>query len=229
MSALLVGLVTAGSNLGYDNSMNKQLMGALDAQRTSKGFLTVEQVLALCDSGNVVLDPFSTLISAACTIGHGNIFYPSLVIECVNNGTLEIGEDNTFYPGCLLIADQGKLLIGNGNQFGDGGCTIKSNRPDALVRIGNKGRYVNGPTIVGKTTLGSGSQVIGAITVQDCVLEDGLDFTAQNPDEQGAVLKGYGLARGLTLTKGQVLNGQGKFDQQNVEQQSTYHPKTAKP
>ena len=185
--------------------------------------------MKLCDRGNVVLDPFSTLISASCTIGQGNIFYPSLVIECTNNGTLEIGEGNTFYPGGLLIADQGKLLIGNGNQFGDGGCTIKANRPDALAHIGNRGRYVNGPTIVGKTILGSGSQVIGAITVQDCTLEGGLDFSAQNPDEQGAVLKGYGLARGLTVGIGQVINGQGKFELQNIEQQSAYHTKPSKP
>ena len=209
--------------------MNKQLIRALDAQRTSKGFLTVEQVFALCDRGNVILDPFSTLISATCTIGRGNTFYPSLVIQCADKGTLEIGESNTFYPGCLLIADQGKLVIGSSNQFGDGGCTIKVNRPDALVCGGNKGRDVNGPTIVGKTTLGTGSQVIGAVTVQDCVLDEGLDFTAANPDEQGAVLKGYGLARGLRIGKGQVLNGQGKFDPQNIEQQSSYHPKPAKP
>jgi len=209
--------------------MDTKIMETINAQRTKKGFLTIEELLKLCDRGSLVLDPFSTLISATCTIGQGNIFYPPLVIESVNNGTLEIGEGNIFYPGCLFIVDQGELVIGNTNQFGDGGCTIKANRPDALVHVGNKGRYVNAPTIVGKTTLGDGSQVIGAITVQDCVLEDGLDFAAQNPDEQGAVLKGYGLARGLTIGKGQVLNGQGKFEQKDVEQQSAYHSKPQKP
>lgn len=209
--------------------MNKQLIDAINAHRQNKGFLTIEEVIALGDRDNVVLDPFSTLISASCTIGKGNTFYPSLIIECINNGMLEIKDGNTFYPGCLLLADQGKLVIGNGNQFGDGGCTIKANRSDALIRIGDRGRYVNGPTILGKTILGSGSQVIGTATVHDCVLEDGLDFSAQNPDEQGAVLKGYGLARNLKVGKGQVINGQGKFEQQNIEQQSAYHPKPSKP
>lgn len=206
--------------------MNTQLIQAINTQRALKGFLSLEGVIALCERGNIIPDPFSVLISTTCVIGKENVFYPSVIVECTSGGTLEIGDQNIFFPTCLFIADRGTLLIGNKNQFGDGGCTFKANRSQASIQVGNNGRYANDPIILGNTTLGSGSQIIGSITVQDCTLEAGKEFSAQDPDNQGAVLKGHGLARGLTVGKGRVVNGQGVFLQQQIELQSAYHPKT---
>jgi len=205
--------------------MDKQYIDAINVQRNRLGFLTIEETLALSSRDNIILDVFSLLISKICTIGRNNTFFPNVIIQCTSNGTIEIKDNNTFYPSCLLIADQGKILIGNNNQFGDGGCNIKANRLQAVITIGDNGRYINGPTIIGKTTLGSGSQIIGAVTVQDCILEEGVDFRAQNPDEQAGVLKGSGLARGVKVGKGKVINGQGIFDQQMIENQNSYHKK----
>jgi hypothetical protein len=77
----------------------------------------------------------------------------------------------------------------------------------------------------GNNTLGDGSQVIGPIRVQSCVLEAGGDFTHPEPHECGAVLKGYGLARGLHLQQGQVIDGRGTFNIGDVKLQSFFHPK----
>lgn len=203
----------------------QQYINAINTQRKLFGFLSVDETLALSRRDNIILDVFSTLISESCIIGHKNTFYPNVIIQCANEGILEIKNNNVFFPSCLLIADQGKISIGNNNQFGDGGCNVKANRVEALITIGDKGRYINGPTIIGKTTLGSGSQIIGPVTVQDCLLEEGADFSAQNPDQQAAVLKGSGLARGIKVGKGQVINGQGIFDQQMIENQISYHRK----
>jgi len=46
-----------------------------------------------------------------------------------------------------------------------------------------------------------------------------------DPDRRAAVLKGFGLARGITLEAGQVVNGAGNFSKAPVEWQRTYHPK----
>lgn len=205
--------------------MNSKIITVIDQQRIQQGYLSLDALLSLSGKGNVVLDPFSTLISDRCVIGSGNIFYPSLIIECDDEGGVEIGDDNTFFPNCMLVAKQGLLVIGSKNQFGEGGCTIKANSPGALIRFEDDGRYINGPIILGKSQLGSGSQVLGPITVQDCILGGGKAFTAKDPDNQGAVLKGYGLARGLELATGDVINGQGSFSEQSIERQSAYHAK----
>ncbi len=127
---------------------------------------------------------------------------------------------NTF-----IYADQGTVSIGNRNQFGDGGCTIKANSEDTTTTISDNGRYLNGPLIIGSSHLGSGTQVIGAVTVQDSTLEGGKDYMFSDPDERGAVLKGTGLARGMLVSRGKVINAYGNFQDAHVENQSKYHPR----
>jgi len=61
--------------------------------------------------------------------------------------------------------------------------------------------------------------------VQNCTLADGGTFQEPNPDERGAVLKGFGLARNIVLETGRVINGGGNFADFPIEQQSAYHPK----
>ena len=187
-------------------------------------FLTVDQLHSV-DATNTLLNISSVLISENVLIGKNNIFYPNVVIECHEEGAIEVGNNNTFYPGTYILCSNGKITIGNNNDFGPSGLTIKANFPDAVITVGDGGRYSDGASIMGRSTLGSGSQVLGNITVQSCVLGEGASFTELDPDKRGAVLKGMGLARNLTLTAGQVINGLGDFSKAPIEQQSFYHPK----
>lgn len=212
-------MVEANNNL-------KDIIEIIDSQREAKGFLTIEEVLALNKKGNLILDPFSILISKRVKIGSQNIFYPSIIVEILNNGAISIDNGNTFFPQTSMLADNGEIIIGNNNQFGDGGVSIKANQPGVKIRIGNEGRYLNGVQVIGNTSLGSGSQLIGGLlTVQDCSIENGLPYTHPEPDERGGVIKGFGVARNLTIKQGQVINGSGVFLEEDIKKQSFYHPK----
>lgn len=197
----------------------------INKQRTNAGFLAVDEELALCERGNVIFDPYSLLISNSVSIGEGNIFYPGVIIELRGEGELVIGNDNVFYSGTYFLAEGGAIIIGNKNQFGDGGIALKANRPDSRITIGDYGRYLNGPEVVGRCELGSGSQIIGRITVQNCYLSGGEPYTNSDPDLRGAILKGFGTASSVVLKKGEALQGFGNFDISNIKQQSFYHPK----
>jgi hypothetical protein len=204
---------------------NEIILERINQQRSEKGFLTLYEVMGL-GNNNIVFDPFSTLISNKAAIGSSNVFYPSVIIEVREGGVVEIGNNNIFHSQTNCLAGPGTLIIGNDNQFGDGGISVKSNGTNTVISIGNMGRYINGVQILGNTVLGDGTQIIGGmITVQDCKLEGGKSFNYEDPDLRGAVLKGYGVARNINLCKGQVLNGLGLFDQKNIQHQSFYHPK----
>lgn len=174
---------------------------------------------------NAVLTADSFFVSDTVTIGQNNKFYPNVVIECQEGATVTIGDNNIFYPGTFIFASAGEITIGSGNEFGPAGCTIKANTPTAKITIGDRGRYCDGANVMGETDLGGGSQILGTITVQNCQLAAGGSFQDPDPDKRAAVLKGFGLARGLTLKAGQVINGSGNFADAPVELQRAYHPK----
>src|SRR5438105_4276428 len=111
--------------MGLDCSV---VLQAADEDRQRRGFLTIGEILRLREKGNVIYDPLSLLISSRVVIGGGNKFFPSVLIECNEPGTLVIGDNNAFFSGCHLMADPGVIIIGNANQFGEGGCFIKANR-----------------------------------------------------------------------------------------------------
>lgn len=202
------------------------LLTTIDNQRARLGFLPVAEMLKRLASGNnIVLDPFSVLVSEDVQIGSNNILYPNVILETKGGGSLVVGDNNIFYPGALLRADQGKIIIGDGNEFGDGGVRIKANMPDSVIEIGNNGRYMNGAEVMGKCRLGSGTQILGAITVQNCNLEEGDSYKEPNAETRGGLLKGFGVARNLIVRRGEVINGQGRFEQSMIEQQIAYHPK----
>ena len=203
----------------------QRYLATIDEHRALRGFLTIEELMKLAASGNTVLDPFSTLIGRAVVIGSGNNIYPNTIIECTEMDMVVIGDENTIFPGCLFQAGPGTLRVGNGNQFGDGGAFVKANRPGSEIVIGDNGRYSGGAQILGRTSLGSGSQVLGAITVVDCTLAAGVSFRDEAPEEQGGVLKGFGTARGLAVGRGQVISGHGSFDQTAILEQRAFHPK----
>lgn len=188
-------------------------------------FLSPEELIETIGAENDILDPYSVLISPNVSVGAGNVFYPNVVIRSESGAEIHVGSDNVCYPGTYIFGNNGKIVIGSSNEFGVGGCTIRANMPDAAIMIGDGGRYSGGVDIMGVTTLGSGSQVLGAITVQSCELASGGTFSEPDPDERAAVLKGMGLARGIALQKGQVVNGLGNFADKEIEWQRAYHPK----
>ncbi|MEP3279529.1 MAG: hypothetical protein ABJN26_01390 [Stappiaceae bacterium] len=202
------------------------LLKNIDDVRRRLGFLSVAETLQLNELGNTIVDPFSTLIGRQVQIGHGNLFYPAVTIECSGEGSVLIGSNNTFHSGTRIQSENGVVEIGDDNQFGDGGFIARSNR-SAAIKIGNGGRYTSGATIVGNTALGSGSQVLGPITVENCELGEGETFAHPDPDLRAAVLKGQGRARGIKISAGEVIAGQGPFDPGSVQRQTDFHPKIA--
>ena len=203
-----------------------ELISTIDAQRSGRGFMSVAQLLeALTGGGNVVLDPFSTLISQGVDIGRGNTFYPNVIIEATNGGAIMVGTGNVFYPGTMLQADGGTIKIGDRNQLGGGGLNIFANTPEAGVEIGSDGRYMLGADITAPCLLGSGTQILGAISAQNCRLEAGGSYQEADPERRGGVLKGCGRARNLIVKQGEVINGHGSFSQSQVESQLAYHPR----
>jgi acetyltransferase-like isoleucine patch superfamily enzyme len=194
----------------------------IDNARKKQKFLSADDVLAAYGETNSILDA-SVLISEGVEIGDNNVFYPNVVIERHGEGKISIGNNNIFYPGTYILSSAGSVTVGDKNEFGASGCTIKANMSDAAITIGDGGRYCDGANIMGKTSLDSGSQVLGNITVQGCALAAGGTFQTPDPDERAAVLKGFGLARGILLEKGQVVNGLGNFAERPVEWQREYH------
>lgn len=192
----------------------------INQQRFTLGFLKVDEMLG---SDNIFLDPFSILISRSVVLGKGNTFYPSTVLQTLEQGLITLGDDNIFTPNVFFYVS-GTVTIGSQNLFGDGGLTARVSAGETLS-VGNNGRYINGVALTGNNTLGDGSQIIGSIRVQHCALTGGGDFNHAEPDERGAVLKGYGLARGIILQRGQVIDGRGTFDIANVKKQSFFHSK----
>lgn len=194
-----------------------------DAQRQRMGLMTLREIETLIEQGNSIFDPFSTLISCTAKVGTGNIFYPSVIIQARDEGSISIGSQNIFYPNTFLLAESGMIVVGSGNQFGDGGVSLKAQ--GSSITVQDRGRYMNSPQILGETFLGTGSQVLGRINVQNCRLEAGEDYTHPDPDLRAGVLKGSGVARQLLVKAGEVINGNGVFEQANIERQTFYHPK----
>ncbi|MBM3572017.1 MAG: hypothetical protein FJX52_06585 [Alphaproteobacteria bacterium] len=198
---------------------------AIDQQRRARGFLSIAETLALAERGNDVLDPYAVLISAVAAIGGGNRFYPGVVIEAQPGGSIKIGTGNVFWPNSTVVAAAGQIVIGSGNQFGPGGFSAYLDRPDGKIVIGAAGCYRDGAVIFAGCVLGDGAQILGPIQAQDCTLTGGGGFAHPDPDGRGAVLKGVGRARGLTLGRGEVIEGHGAFAAADIEMQSVNHPR----
>ncbi len=197
----------------------------IDEIRRLRGLMTIGDIQDLVQRGNVIFDPFSVLISATAKIGTGNIIFPCVSLFCSDQGELSIGDNNTFFSNSLIEAVSGPIVIGSINQFGEGGFTAKTNRPGASIVVGDNGRYLNGAAVFGETILGTGSQVLGAITVDSCHLEAGQSYKDADPDLRAGLLKGSGVARDLTVPTGQVILGNGLFSLNDIKSQAFFHPK----
>lgn len=198
-----------------------------DEQRRAAGLRTVDEVLALAETGTVVLDPYSVLVGVRVRLGTANVLYPGVLIQCDHDSDCILGEQNTLFPGVFVSATGGgSVVVGDGNQLGEGGARIGAGQPEAVVRIGDRTRISGGAFLTGPADVGDGSQILGAIDASRVRLEAGGDWTCPDPDERGAVLKGVGRAREIVLGPGEVLNGSGDFATAPVERQLAYHPRS---
>jgi carbonic anhydrase/acetyltransferase-like protein (isoleucine patch superfamily) len=197
-----------------------------DDHRAGLGFLTVSETTALAARDVRVLDPHSTLVSSHAALAEGVLLYPNVLVQCDAGSRITVGVGTVLYPGTVLIAsDGGEIVIGVGCQLGPGGAQVKANQPGARIRLGDGARLFNGCEVVGVSELGVGAQIFGTVSAQSVRLGAGLGgHDWPEPDERGAVLKGSGLARGIELERGQVVNLTRSFADAPVENQSVYHP-----
>ena len=193
--------------------------------RRARGLMTIDEIGDLVARGNVVFDPFSTLVAVAARIGTGNVFHPCVTVECAAGGELVIGDGNVFHANSTLVAETGPVTIGSFNQFGEGGFIAKANRAGAAIRIGDHGRYLGGVSVHGACRFDDGSQILGAIAVDDCRLDGGGSHRHPDPDQRAGLLKGSGVARGLVVRVGHVIVGNGAFRQADEEPQRNHHPR----
>lgn len=205
-------------------TIDPDLLARLDAARAAQGWLGVAEIMASVGRDNVVLDPFSTLVAQGVRLGSGNVLHPAVTLGRDGRGTLTIGDNNVFHPTTAITAAGGTIAIGHGNRFGEGGCLVRADRPGGVIRIGDEGRYMRGCDIRNAALLGSGSQILGPVTVEDCTLEAGGSFATSDPDSRGAVLKGAGTARKLHIPKGRVISAYGDFRPEDMKLQSFFHP-----
>lgn len=203
-----------------------ELLAVVDEVRRNGDFLSLGETLALRHRGNVVYDPFSTLISRHVQLASGNIFYPNVVLRSDSDSHFSIGGGNVFHSVTFMEAlSGGSIVVGGGNMFGTGGFKVSAGGKTARIVIGDHGRYNSGASVYGLSELGSGTQILGLISVTDCVLGAGEDFNYPDPDQRGAVLKGHGPARKLHVAAGEVISCTSSFEQSAVQRQTDFHPK----
>ena len=196
----------------------------LDRARLDQKYRTIAQTMELAYQDNVILDPFSTLISIDAVIGTGNVFYPSTTLSSDAPELLCIGDGNMFHAGTAITAMGAHIRIGNDNIFGQGSVSIATNREGADIMIGSRGRFRGFIEIGGACHLGDGCQILGQISAVNVWLGAGGTFAHPIADERGAVLKGHGRAANILLETGQVIAGNGSFVLSDMRMQSHYHP-----
>lgn len=198
----------------------------LNESRIAQSLLTISEIMELSRLGNIIYDPFSALISRRCRLGVGNVLFPCVYLLCQEDGALTIGDNNTFYTNTLISAETSLISIGSNNQFGENGFTAKANRENANIQIGSFGRYLGGACVFGSSFLGSGSQILGAINVDSCQLEQGESYHGSDPGLRAGLLKGTGTARNLVVPVGHVIAGNGTFLADDLKTQLSFHPAT---
>ena len=198
----------------------------LDDIRRQRGFLSVADTAALIGRGVVIFDPYSTLISEDVDLESGVVIWPGVTLQRLDAGTLAGGAGTVLHSGTRIVARGGTVVIGRGVEIGEeGGFTVKADRPGVVIEIGDEARLLGGGSAILNNIIGRGAQVLGPIRMQECRLEDGGSHAEPDPDRRGGVLKGAGVARGLAVPQGGVIQAFGRFDAGALRRQVEFHPK----
>lgn len=201
-------------------------MSEVDHARKQQGFLSVAATAALTGRGATILDPHSTLVSEGVDLGAGVVVWPGVVLQISEKGELSVGAGTVLYSGTRIVARGGRVVIGQRVEIGEeGGFTIKADKPGVVISIGNEARLLGGGSAMLDNTIGRGAQVLGPIRMQACRLEAGGSHADPDPDLRGGVLKGAGVARGLHVPQGGVIQAFGVFDAALLRRQVEFHPK----
>ncbi len=196
----------------------------LDAMRAKAGFLATDQLLERFGD-NLLLDPFSTLISDGVSLGTGTVLHPGIRIYARSGAQVILGSGHPLFSGTVIEAVDGNITAGDHNEIGDGGFSARANRSRAESTIGSHSRYQGGVSVLGCSALGEGTQLLGQIAAMDCSLEAGEDYRCPDPDLRGGVLKGFRIASSIHVPCGWVIAGRGEFREEMMVLQTTFHPK----
>lgn len=185
-------------------------------------FLDRAEIEALAATGVVVPAPDGVWISGRARIEPGVVLHPTVVVECDTSSSVVIDEGAVLHPGARISAVNGaSVRVGARTTLGPGGCTVVAD--GAELRLGADGRYLMA-YLLAPGSYGDGCQVLGPIEARACVLEGGEPGNHPDVAARGALLKGAGRAAGITLHRGQVVNGAGDFRRRPIEEQTSYHP-----
>ena len=181
--------------------------------------------MALASGGVTVFDPHSTLVSGTVLFGEGVVLWPGVILDIRGGGSLSIGAGTVLFPGTRIVADDGRITIGAETEIGEeGGFTIKADGKDVEITIGDRARLLGCGSLSLNNTIGDGAQVLGPIRMQRCMLGSGGCYRSADPDRRGGVLKGSGVARGLDVPRGHVIQAFGLFAGAPLRPQSFFHP-----
>jgi carbonic anhydrase/acetyltransferase-like protein (isoleucine patch superfamily) len=196
-----------------------------DAARERLGFLSEADTIALSRLGIVLPDPGSVLVSGDVRLAEDVVLWPSVVLQVAMGGGIMIGRGTNLFPGTRIVASGGSVTIGAKAEIGEeGGFTLKVGAGEA-IDIGDGARLLGGGSLTLSNRIGRGAQILGPIRCQNCILGDGGTYRDPEPDERGGVLKGSGVARGIEVPQGHVIQAFGLFAEAVMRRQSYFHPK----
>ncbi|MGO4527336.1 hypothetical protein AB4097_21080 [Microvirga sp. 2MCAF35] len=204
--------------------MNETDLKGNEARRRL-GFLSLEETAALGHRGILLPDPGSVMVSPGVQLEEDVVLWPNVILQASSNGHIAIGRGTNLFPGTRIVASSGSVMIGAGAEIGEeGGFMIKAGVGET-IGIGDGARLLGGGSLSLSNRIGHGAQIVGPIRCQNCTLGDGGTYRDPEPDERGGVLKGSGVARGLKVPQGHVIQAFGLFAEAVMRRQSYFHPK----
>jgi hypothetical protein len=196
-----------------------------DVERARLGFLSQEETIALAGCGVILPAPFSVLVSRQVEFEPDVILWPNTIVQAIDGGHVGIGRGTQLFPGTRIVAEGGSIVIGAQGEIGEeGGFTLKPGAGEA-IEVGDGARLLGGGSLTLSNRIGRGAQILGPIRCQNCILGDGGTYRDPEPDERGGVLKGSGIARGIDVPQGHVIQAFGLFSEGVLRRQSYFHPK----
>jgi carbonic anhydrase/acetyltransferase-like protein (isoleucine patch superfamily) len=196
-----------------------------DAARERLGFLSEAEIIALSRLGILSPDPGSVLVSGDVRLAEDVVLWPNVILQISAGGRITIGPGTNLFPGTRIVASGGSVTVGAGAEIGEeGGFTLKAGAGET-IDIGDGARLLGGGSLTLSNRIGRGAQILGPIRCQNCLLGDGGTYRDPEPDARGGVLKGSGVARGIEVPQGHVIQAFGLFAEDVMRRQSYFHPK----